>query len=252
MNIRLTLLAAGLSVLAIVAKAQTETAVPVAAETTVNVGVVSEYRARGLSQSRFEPALQAGADYSNGGFYLGTFASTTKWIRDFGGKANVEVDLYGGYSGELGGGWSYDLGVLGYFFPDNDLHPSANTAELYAGLSYGVAKLKFSRTVSSNFLAVPDSGRSYYIEASANLELGQGYTVVPHVGHQSISGPNGSDASYSDASLTLSKDFKGFTPSLMLVATNAKRPFYTPGGGGLGDTRSLGRTALVLGLKYTF
>ena len=219
----------------------------------LNVAAVSEYRARGLSQSRFNPALQAGADYTNGGLYLGAFASTMQWIEDIpGGDAVYELDLYGGYAGELTDSIGYDVGFLRYIFPDNNLHPGADTTELYAGLSYGVAKLKFSRTVSKNFLAIPDSGESWYAELGATLDLGDGYTLVPHVGYQYISGPFSSDESYADVALTLSKDFDGLVPSTSLIATDAQRDFYNPGAGMTGDSRNLGRAAVVLGLKYNF
>lgn len=223
------------------------------ADLIFNVAAVSDYRARGLSQSRFHPAAQAGVDYTNGGLYVGAFASTIKWIEDFpGGGADYELDVYGGYAGELGGGFGYDLGLLRYIFPDNGLEPDANTTEIYAGLTYGVGKLKLSRTVSKNFLAVPDSGKSYYADLCATFDLGDGYTLVPHAGYQFISGPYSGDASYADASLTLSKDFNGLVPSVSLIATNAERSFYMPGGGAKGDSRNLGRTAVVVGLKYNF
>ncbi|MBV8034499.1 MAG: hypothetical protein JOY88_05450, partial [Pelomonas sp.] len=44
-----------------------------------NVGVVSEYRYRGISQTRLKPALQGGIDYADpSGFYIGSWASTIK------------------------------------------------------------------------------------------------------------------------------------------------------------------------------
>lgn len=231
----------------------TGTALDAHADLLFNVAAVSDYRARGLSQSRFHPAAQASVDYTNGGLYLGAFASTIKWIEDFpGGGADYELDVYGGYAGELAGGFGYDLGFLRYIFPDNGLEPDANTTEVYAGLTYGVGKLKLSRTVSKNFLAIPDSGKSYYVELGASLDLGDGYTLVPHAGYQFISGPYSGDASYADASLTLSKDFDGLVPSVTLIATNAERSFYMPGGGAKGDSRNLGRTAVVVGLRYNF
>jgi len=89
-----------------------------------NVGVVSDYRFRGISQTRFDPALQGGADYAfpNSGFYVGTWASTIRWIKDAGkiagvdtGSAPVEIDLYGGYKGDIvKDKLSYDVGLLQY------------------------------------------------------------------------------------------------------------------------------------------
>src|SRR5258708_6680655 len=93
-----------------------------------NVGVVSDYRYRGISQSRLKPALQGGVDYAlPDGFYVGAWASTIKWIKDAGnivgvdsGNANVELDLYGGYKGEIQKDFiTYDVGMLEYFYPGN-------------------------------------------------------------------------------------------------------------------------------------
>src|SRR5712691_8225367 len=67
-----------------------------------NASLTTDYRYRGISQTRLQPALQGGADYAfPNGFYVGTWASTIKWIKDFGGGANIEWDIYGGYKGEI-------------------------------------------------------------------------------------------------------------------------------------------------------
>src|SRR5437868_5986563 len=80
-----------------------------------NVGAVSEYRYRGISQSRLKPALQGGIDYAApSGFYVGSWASTIKWIKDAGGDADIEVDLYGGYKTEVAKGLTLDVGGLYY------------------------------------------------------------------------------------------------------------------------------------------
>ncbi|HEY4074016.1 MAG TPA: TorF family putative porin, partial [Herbaspirillum sp.] len=66
-----------------------------------NIGAVNDYRFRGISQTRFDPAVQGGADYVYNplGLYAGTWLSNIKWIKDTvgaGGKGNVEWDIYGG------------------------------------------------------------------------------------------------------------------------------------------------------------
>jgi uncharacterized protein (TIGR02001 family) len=48
---------------------------------TFNAGVVTDYRYRGITQSRNEAAVQGGVDYAHkSGFYVGAWASTIKWI----------------------------------------------------------------------------------------------------------------------------------------------------------------------------
>lgn len=231
------------------AAAMTLTALPSLsfADVAFNVGATSDYRYRGISQTRVKPALQGGIDYSQGGFYLGTWASTIKWIKDFDGDAGVEIDLYGGYKGELSPGLGYDVGVLSYVYPSNKLSPSANTTELYGALSYGPATLKYSHAVTDTFGNL-DSKNSYYVDLSAGFDLGNGFTLTPHVGYQRIAGPLKSDASYTDYSLTVSKDFSGVVLSVALVGTDADKSFYSSPVNG----KELGKTGVVLGLKYAF
>ena len=216
------------------------------ADLAFNVGAVSDYRYRGISQTRLKPTLQAGVDYSNGGFYLGAWASGIKWIKDFGGDADVEVDVYGGFKGELAKDLAYDVGVLTYQYPSNKLSPSANTTELYGALTYGPATLKYSHAVTNTF-GNPDSKNSFYLDASATFDVG-GFSVVPHVGYQKIKGPFSDLATYTDYSLTVSKDFSGVIVSLAVVGTDADKAFYASPVNG----KELGKSGVVLGLKYNF
>lgn len=218
------------------------------ADLAFNAGVVSDYRYRGISQSRLKPALQAGVDYSAGGLYLGAWASTIQWIKDAKGDASIELDLYGGYKGELAKGVNYDLGLLAYQYPSNQLNPSANTTELYGALTMGPATLKYSHSVS-NLFGFTDSKNSGYLDLSASFELADGWSLAPHLGYQKVS--HQGDYSYADYSLTLSKDFSGVVLSAALVGASVDKiagvPAYASPAG-----KNLGRTALVLGAKLNF
>ena len=133
-------------------------------EVSFNVGIASEYRYRGVSQSRFKPAYSAGVDYVNNpsGVYLGAWGSTIKWIEDGGATdGNLEVDVYGGKRGELAPDISYDVGGLYYWYPKNtygkvpcgDLYctSNANTFELYAKVGTGPYYFKYSHSLSDLF-----------------------------------------------------------------------------------------------------
>ncbi len=124
--------------------AQTEPAAA-APEVTYNVGVVSQYRYRGIAQTTGDAALQGGADYANAnGFYAGAWGSTIKWIKDAAydgtgvqAKSPVELDMYAGYKFEAAG-LGYDVGYLRYEYIGNtykDAAPlanvNANTDEAY-------------------------------------------------------------------------------------------------------------------------
>lgn len=105
-----------------------------AAELSGDIGVVSDYRFRGISLSDGQPAIQASLSLeAESGPYLGAWAST---IRDRGSKTSAEVDLYAGYEVALSDAVSIDL-VTTYY-------------------------------------AYPSDGGSNYLEASATLKLSQG------------------------------------------------------------------------------
>ena len=210
-----------------------------------NVGLASDYRYRGISQSRLDPAVSAGVDYSHAsGLYVGTWLSSVRWIKDSGGNAPAEWDLYGGYKGSAGP-VAYDVGLLRYQYPNAQLAVSPNTTEIYGALTYGVATLKYSHALT-NLFGVADSKGSGYLDLSASFDLGDGWSVVPHVGRQWVR-HNGALA-YTDYALTLNKDFgNGLSASAAVVGTNADKALYvTPSG------RFTGKPALMLGLKYSF
>ena len=217
------------------------------AELAFNAGLTSDYRYRGISQTRVKPALQAGVDYSSGPFYVGAWASNIKWIKDLGGDASIEVDLYGGLKGELSKELSYDVGLLTYQYPSNKLNPSANTTELYGALTYGPATLKYSHAVTDTF-GNPNSKNSYYLDLSAGFDVGGGITVTPHVGYQKIKGPFSDPGSYTDYALTVSKDFSGVVVSGAVIGTDADKTFYVSPVNG----KELGKTTFVLGAKVNF
>ena len=220
-----------------------------AVSVSVNAGVVSDYRYRGISQSRLKPAVQGGVDYAfANGFYIGAWASSIKWIKDAGGGANAEVDLYGGYKTELAKDLTIDVGVLRYQYPSADLSVSPNTTEVYGALTYGPATLKYSHSVT-NLFGFADTKGSGYIDLSASFDVGGGVMLAPHVGYQKVKGI--SLASYTDYSLTVSKDFSGLLLSAAVVGTDTKDvpgsyAYVSP------DGKNLGRTTAVLGVKYTY
>jgi uncharacterized protein (TIGR02001 family) len=212
------------------------------ADVAFNASVVTDYRYRGISQTRLKPAVQGGADFSAGAFYLGGWASTIKWIKDGGGGANVELDLYGGYKFELAKDLVLDVGVLGYIYPSHDLAVSPNTTEIYGALTYGPVTAKYSHS-TTNLFGFSNSKGSGYLDLSATFELA-GFTVTPHIGRQTVK--NNGAATYTDVSVTVGKEVaKGVVLSAMLVDTNTAA--YIGGGG-----KDLGKAGLVLSLKANF
>ena len=246
MKLKSTLL---VSALALSGAAFAQTAAPAAPAPdytlSFNVGAVTDYRYRGISQSRKKAALQGGIDFAHSsGFYLGTWATTIKWVKDGGGNAGGEFDFYGGYKGTAGA-IGYDFGILTYQYPDHSLAISPNTTEIYGAGTYGPVTLKYSHA-TTNLFGFADSKNSGYLDLSATFDLGNGWSLAPHLGHQVVKRTGA--ASYTDFSLALGKDLgNGLTASATLYSTDAERSvYYTPAG------KFAGRTGLVLGIKYSF
>jgi len=119
-------------------------------------------------------------------------------------------------------------------------------------VTYGPATVKYSHSLSNlfgnyNFMTNEKSSGSGYLDVSATFDLGNGYSVTPHVGRQYVA--KIVNASYTDYSLTLGKDFgNGISASAAVIGTNAQKSFYfSPVNG-----KELGKDSVVLGVKYSF
>ena len=234
---------------------------------TFNIGVVNDYRFRGISQTRFDPAVQGGADYTYNplGLYAGTWLSNIKWIKDGvnavnagTGKGDIEWDIYGGKRGDIGGGFTYDVGGLYYYYPNNNLSSvglkNANTFELYGQIGYDTAYFKVSNAMTNTF-GNTNSKNSRYYDLSWNPALAGGVILGLHVGHQTINGAQSSGASnsfysYTDWKVGVSKtfdDLAGITAGIAYVGTDAKDGAYvTPNG------KNTGRGGVVVSVAKTF
>lgn len=96
------------------------------ADLSANVGWVSEYHFRGIFQKN--SSASGGLDFSEGGFYAGT------WAADVGD--GLEVDGYFGYGGEYEG-FSYGVGFTGYYYTGDfdDTYQEINLSLGYDWLS---------------------------------------------------------------------------------------------------------------------
>jgi uncharacterized protein (TIGR02001 family) len=143
------------------------------------------------------------------------------------------------------------VGVLRYEYVGNKLSSStlasyanANTTEVYGALTAGVFTAKYSQSVTNLFGNINSKG-SQYLDLSATFDLGDGWTLTPHVGRQLVK--NSPTYHYTDYSLTVAKDLgNGLSASLMAVDTNAKTSAYTWGG------KYVGKSGVVAGIKYSF
>lgn len=217
-----------------------------------NAALTSDYRYRGISQTRLQPAVQGGADVGHpvSGLYAGAWASTIKWTGDAGGNGDVELDVYAGLRAQLPTGISYDIGVLAYIYPSNRLarvpgFANANTTELYGQLSHGPVLVKYSHALS-NLFGFVDSKHSGYLDLAANLDAGEAMTVNLHVGRQHVA--NNRAASYTDWKVGLTRDFGIVSAALAYVGTDAGKTAYASPANG----KFLGKSAMVLTISKTF
>jgi uncharacterized protein (TIGR02001 family) len=213
-------------------------------EISYNAAITTDYRYRGLSQTRLDPALQGGADYVNNptGLYVGTWLSTIKWTKDLGGDGNIEWDIYAGKKGQINELLTYDVGGLYYFYPSNELNPSANTFELYGQLGIGPAYVKYSQS-TTNLFGTADSKGGGYLDIGANIDITEGFILNLHAGHQRVK--NNSQFSYDDFKIGVTKDFGFANVSLAAIKANTSS-YLSPSG------RNLGKTGVVLSASKTF
>jgi len=177
---------------------------------TTNIGFVSDYYARGVTQNWHKPAVQGGIDVAHSsGFFAGVWGSNVS-PNTF-PDATVELDLYGGYNGSIKAveGLGYSIGAIGYFYPGGSWKkynylgvpnqtPEGgrwNTYEANVGLSYKWLSAKASVTLGDWFGAEKKTGwdggtsGSTYIELNAAYPLPwYGLTLVGHVGSLNVAG----------------------------------------------------------------
>lgn len=173
---------------------------------SANVTLASEYRFRGVDLSGGDIAIQGGFDLATtSGFYIGTWASSLDDTTV--GFGSTEVDVYGGWSGEFGGGLSADVGVIGYLYPDAG-PGDFDYIELYGSLGFALGPAE--ATVGVAYAPEQDSlggTDNFYIYTDLGVGIpGTPITVTGHLG-------------YTDGFLTFTNDSKAFDWSIGAEAT---------------------------------
>jgi uncharacterized protein (TIGR02001 family) len=189
---------------------------PLAASADIsgNIGASSNYVFRGISLTGNGAAISGGLDYSHeSGLYVGTWASNI--------SNSVELDLYGGYSGEYSG-VGYDIGYLYYAYPGPNV-TDADYGEIYGSLSYKWFTAGVAYTVNSNVNKSPGTADLFipgdiYYYGQASYDLGNDWSIGGTIGYYDFKddGVAGADASYMHYQVDITKsagDFGDFTLS---------------------------------------
>ena len=209
---------------------------------TGNLGLVSDYRFRGISQTFKQPAIQGGFDYSHtSGFYVGNWNSNVNEGAGF-PSGNLEMDFYGGWKNTWGD-WGLDVGTIYYYYPGTDASTTNGTTivnprnatqthngkisnwEIYIGGSWKWISLKYYHAVSDYF-SQPNTDGSHYLDLTGTYDLGDGWNIIGHVGSFKLKNwDNGADvtkANYTDWKLGVTKDLGGWILGASYIDTNGK------------------------------
>ena len=187
--------------------------------------------------------MQGGFDYAHSsGLYLGTWGSSISWLQDFGAytRSSLELDVYGGYKGSFADDWTYDVGLLYYYYPGtaNPGVTKADTLEGYVGIGWKWLSAKVSYNFKDYFGAKPigqGTDGTYYVDLSATYPLGDsGASLLAHYGILDVKndGSGATKVSYDDWRLGLSYVIpdgfmKGVEVGGYYSGNNAEEGFYT-------------------------
>lgn len=148
---------------------------------SANVGAATNYVFRGIPASADKGVVFGGVDYeAANGFYVGTWASSTAIEAD---NSGYEVDLYGGYAGELANGLGYGIGITSYQYPGGADSSDGHLEEVNLSASYGIIE-------GTAAIGFGDNNEDYeYLSLSASKELaGNGITLGGTIGKGDFGG----------------------------------------------------------------
>lgn len=161
----------------------------------------TDYVFRGISQSKEEPSLQAGLDYSHaGGFFVGLFAAMIDYpaIPMRPDSGDFELDAYAGFSHPAGRDFAWDVALIHYQFPESEAEDD-DYQELGFNLHYrDAARLGFT---------LADDARTRDVTAwTAELELrrplGERFQLSGTLGHYAFGGNYWRDYQYWDVGVS--------------------------------------------------
>ena len=173
------------------------------AQVTGNLGLTSDYRFRGVSQTQNAPAVQGGIDYAHkSGFYVGNWNSSVS-SQVYTNGAGLESDLYAGYKKEIFKGITIDVGSYNYFYPRATTSAATgsnfDTYEGYLGLGYkDIISAKYSQTLGNGYFGTANARGTNYIQVDGKLPVPKvkNLAVVAHYGRTNVA--NSSNLDYND------------------------------------------------------
>lgn len=158
-----------------------------AGEISGNINLTTDYVFRGVSLSGNDPAVQGGFDWAADSerFYAGVWGSSL--------SSGMEMDVYGGFTPDLGGPFSLDVGVIGYFYPGaDDDGAEFDYWELKAASDFS---LNEQITIGGAVYWAPDNygetGDALYLEINGGITMSEQLEFTAAFGNQTIEDPDG-------------------------------------------------------------
>lgn len=195
---------------------------------STTLGFESRYIFRGIqfAETSVQPAVEISYDGFYGGAWFNLPVGDDDLVATPGGE---ELDLYAGYSADLGDGWSFDVGVTYYTFPDLasgffDIFEEdgdglgANTIELFAGLALDAPlspSIYFYRDFMFDTFTIEGGvSHSTPLAERTSFDLGAalGYVIDDDAGGDYLYGAATADVSYAltdDASIAAGVRYGG-------------------------------------------
>jgi len=193
-------------------------------EFSADVTLTSDYTFRGVSQTGNNPALQGTFGYSvgfdTGVLPINLYGSIWGSNVNFGpaDPSYMEIDYTVGVNTEFMG-VSADFFTIFYTYPDTE-----NTGNNYVEYGFGLGYDFGFASLGTSFYYSPDytvnAGQFYYFSADVSVPLPVKFTLDFHVGTGWFKRQAGVD--FTDWSVALSRDIRGFTLSAAYVDNDLK------------------------------
>lgn len=202
------------------------------AEINAEVGITSDYRYNGVSQTERNPALQASVGYVHeSGFYAELWGSNAHFSGadgEEGAGVELEIDATAGFEYEISDGLSLDVGIATYNYFGKSRAKDINYPELYVGVN-----LPTNTSLYFNYSKDYDGAglKSYFIELGQEFELGD-YTLGFTATHTKTSDKDPSEGYwdedhdyYQHLEVSLAREWQGFDFKVAAIGTTIDRDY---------------------------
>lgn len=190
------------------------------AEVSASVTFTTDYVFRGISQTDGGAAIQGSLDWTQDMFYAGIWGSNVNFgAVNYTELASMELDAYVGITPTTGP-VSWDLGVVGYFYPNADDSIAGGELDYYEGIVQASMDLTDQFSVGATFAYTPEyfgeSGDGTYWEVNGGFNIDDATSITAAFGVQDI---DFASDSYSTWNVAFNHTMHGFNVGLMYSDT---------------------------------